>query len=173
MRRTILQFACVLSLLFFAAPSLFAQFEEATVNALPPIDDYALNKRNCLSATETQIDKCPTNEPERNCPSGNCDWNYIACRIYGPTPNNEYSYAVSEVTAHEIENPKEVAAGGSGFKPEDNGGEVCYKRQNCVCRRDPGVSATCITEPEVTKVVIRKWKANTVPCVKEMALDPE
>jgi hypothetical protein len=173
MRRKILQFACVLSLLLVAAPSLVAQgpgFEVMSIAAVPP---EVKNKRVCVSPTETQIDKCPTNVGTQNCPSGNCDWNYTSCRMWGPNPNNEYTYAISEVEDHEIENPKEVNVSENGVKVENDGEKVCYKRQSCYCERVPGVSADCITKPQVTEVVIVKWRKTAEPCVKVKSLDPD
>jgi hypothetical protein len=161
MQRLILQFGFVLSLLFIATSSLRAQIEFEPNPAATIVK--VLNPRVCLDKTETVTDKCPANELERSCPAGNCDWNYLACRIYNATPNREYEYDVSEVADHEIENPK---ANPNGVAAEEEGSaKVCYKRKSCFCDRIPGVQATCKTDPIVTEVVIKKWKKLDVVCV--------
>ena len=172
MQKMNLRFGAALSVLLFAASPLLAQMP---VNELPAVDieEVTQNKSACVSENETQIDRCPTDVGEQSCPSGNCDWNYTFCRIYGPNPNYEHNYAISDVEHTEIENPKEKPVGANGVKVTEDGEEVCYERQRCLCRRDPGVSATCITEDAVQKVVIKKWKKITTACIKVRNMDPD
>lgn len=164
MRKLLLQLVTVCVLFVASTTTLFAQDDEFPIAWIAP-KTKVQNPRVCVSTTETQIDKCPTGVQEQSCPSGNCDKNYTACRIFGPKPNDEYEYAYSEVESHEFENPKEVPANnGNGVKVMEDGKAVCHKRKPCKCIDIPGVSATCETKDEVEEVVIQKWRKTADPC---------
>ncbi len=173
MRKLILQFGTVFTLLAVSATSLVAQDEESLIALIAPKGSKVENPRVCVSTTQTQIDKCPTSVLEQSCPSGNCDKNYTACRIYGPMPNNEYEYEYSEVETHEIENPKEEAINANGVEVTEDGTEVCHKRKKCICDDIPGVSATCKTDEKEEEVVIKKWKKTDKVCLKVKRMDPD
>jgi hypothetical protein len=175
MLRIFLQLGFVSSLLLFAAPEAIAQGPISDLNEISYIDPSepkVENKRVCVSTTETQIDKCPTDVEESHCPAGNCDPNYTFCRIFGSNPNFEHNYAYSEVEFHEVVTPKEVV-NANGVRAQEDGTLVCHKRQRCICDDTPGVSATCTTEDEKQDVVIKKWKKTTTPCITVRQQDPE
>ena len=172
MRRLTMRFGSLFLLLLCAA-SVVAQ-ESIDVVAIV-VGDQVLNKRSCVSPTETQTDRCPRNFEEASCPSGNCNFNYEnVCRMLQyPHPLFEQDYAIYDLNDdQEIENPKPVELGKDGVKAEEEEEKICYKRKRCVCEVLAS-SATCQTDDTEEKVVIKKWKKTATPCIGIRSLDPD